>query len=514
MVTDDSQRFVLLDRLGEEYAERYRRGERPALRGVHRPLSRTGRRHPRILPGHGRDLEQVKEARAAEARAPGPRTAAAAGAAGRLPDPPRDRPRRHGGRLRGRAGLPRPARRARRSCPSSSWSTPGTKQRFEREARAAARLHHTNIVPVFGVGEHEGLPYYVMQFIQGLGLDEVLEELKRQQSESDGSGGAPRLSGGDLRVSPRAVASAAARRDVTAADMARLAVERPVRDRRRISKRPLPSRPPMGDRPVPAPGRSTRSTIPRRRPALRFLLADVLIGHAPGDRLRSRPVRSGPPTGRAWPGSASRSPTPSSTHMPRACSTATSSRPTSCSTPPASSGSPTSDWPRPTTRRTSRTPATSWARSATCPPRPSTARADARGDVYSLGLTLYELLALRPAFEEKERNRLIKQVTTEEPARLDRVNPEVPRDLVTIVHKAIERDPAHRYRTAGELMSDLQRFLDDEPIQARRHTHWERSRRWAGATPGSPAWGRRWRPCWSWPRSHRCSPPGTSINCA
>jgi serine/threonine protein kinase len=52
-------------------------------------------------------------------------------------------------------------------------------RRFEREARAAARLHHTNIVPVFGVGCHEGTHYYVMQFIQGLGLDEVLIELRR-----------------------------------------------------------------------------------------------------------------------------------------------------------------------------------------------------------------------------------------------------------------------------------------------------------------------------------------------
>src|SRR5262245_59200322 len=43
--------------------------------------------------------------------------------------------------------------------------------RFQREARSAARLHHTNIVPVFGVGEQDGLHYYVMQFIQGLGLD-------------------------------------------------------------------------------------------------------------------------------------------------------------------------------------------------------------------------------------------------------------------------------------------------------------------------------------------------------
>ena len=79
------------------------------------------------------------------------------------------------------------------------------------------------------------------------------------------------------------------------------------------------------------------------------------------------------------------------------------------------------------------------------PPEAFEGKSDARSDVYALGLTLYELLALRPAFDEKDRNRLIKQVTTEEPARLDRLNPEVPRDLETIVHKAIERDPAHRY---------------------------------------------------------------------
>src|SRR5262249_21420437 len=52
-------------------------------------------------------------------------------------------------------------------------------RRCEREARSAARLHHTNIVPVFGVGCHEGTHYYVMQFIQGQGLDAVLEELSR-----------------------------------------------------------------------------------------------------------------------------------------------------------------------------------------------------------------------------------------------------------------------------------------------------------------------------------------------
>jgi serine/threonine protein kinase len=57
------------------------------------------------------------------------------------------------------------------------------KQRFELEARAAARLHDTNIVPVFGVGEENGLHYYVMQYIQGQGLDTVLDELRRLQGQ-------------------------------------------------------------------------------------------------------------------------------------------------------------------------------------------------------------------------------------------------------------------------------------------------------------------------------------------
>ncbi len=53
------------------------------------------------------------------------------------------------------------------------------RERFQREARAAARLHHTNIVPIFGVGEDQGALYYAMQFIQGQSLDAVLEDVKK-----------------------------------------------------------------------------------------------------------------------------------------------------------------------------------------------------------------------------------------------------------------------------------------------------------------------------------------------
>ncbi|HID22090.1 MAG TPA: hypothetical protein EYP14_06780, partial [Planctomycetaceae bacterium] len=63
--------------------------------------------------------------------------------------------------------------------PPHVWLHLKHKKRFDREVRAAAQLHHTNIVPVFGVGEHEGLHYYVMQFIEGCTLAEVLDRLRR-----------------------------------------------------------------------------------------------------------------------------------------------------------------------------------------------------------------------------------------------------------------------------------------------------------------------------------------------
>jgi Protein kinase domain/NPCBM/NEW2 domain len=118
------------------------------------------------------------------------------------------------------------------------------------------------------------------------------------------------------------------------------------------------------------------------------------------------------------------------------------------------------------------------------PPEAFEGKSDARSDLYSLGLTMYELLAMRPAFEEQDRAKLIKQVTTGEPAPLHKIQCEAPRDLVTIIHKAIDRDPARRYRAAEDMASDLQRFLDDEPILARRQTPVERYWRWARHNPG------------------------------
>jgi eukaryotic-like serine/threonine-protein kinase len=76
--------------------------------------------------------------------------------------------------------------------PANMLTDPKQVRRFEREARSAARLHHTNIVPVFGVGQHEGTHFYVMQFIHGQGLDVVFEELKRLRAARSASPAATR----------------------------------------------------------------------------------------------------------------------------------------------------------------------------------------------------------------------------------------------------------------------------------------------------------------------------------
>jgi WD40 repeat protein len=109
---------------------------------------------------------------------------------------------------------------------------------------------------------------------------------------------------------------------------------------------------------------------------------------------------------------------------------------------------------------------------------------DARADIYALGLTLYELLTLRPAYDSNDRLQLIEMVKAEEPARPRSLDARIPRDLETIVLKAIDKDPTRRYATAEAMAEDLRRFLDDESIQARRASAAERYARWARHHPG------------------------------
>jgi WD40 repeat protein len=103
---------------------------------------------------------------------------------------------------------------------------------------------------------------------------------------------------------------------------------------------------------------------------------------------------------------------------------------------------------------------------------------DARTDVYSLGVTLYELLTLHTAYDGRNREEVLRQITFEEPRPLRRWNSAVSVELETIVGKAIAKSPDERYTTAQELADDLRRYLEDKPIQARRPTLRQRAVKW------------------------------------
>ena len=104
---------------------------------------------------------------------------------------------------------------------------------------------------------------------------------------------------------------------------------------------------------------------------------------------------------------------------------------------------------------------------------------DARTDIYSLGVTLYELVTLRAAFDACDRNVIQRRILDEEPASPRRIQPSIPRDLETIILKAMEKEPSARYRSARELADDLKRYLDDEPIQAKRPSLVDHAVKWS-----------------------------------
>ncbi|MFO0943021.1 MAG: protein kinase [Pirellulales bacterium] len=103
---------------------------------------------------------------------------------------------------------------------------------------------------------------------------------------------------------------------------------------------------------------------------------------------------------------------------------------------------------------------------------------DGRTDVYSLGITLYELLTLQPAFAAEDRRALLRKVLEVEPPPPKLIRSEVPEDLNTITLKASAKEPELRYQTAHEFAADLQRFLDDQPILAKPPTLLDRTKKW------------------------------------
>jgi serine/threonine protein kinase len=109
---------------------------------------------------------------------------------------------------------------------------------------------------------------------------------------------------------------------------------------------------------------------------------------------------------------------------------------------------------------------------------------DHRTDIYSLGATLYEALTLQPPFRGERRDQIISQILHKEPKPPRALNRKIPADLETICLKAIDKDPDRRYRTAGAMAEDLDRYVKRFAIAARRAGPVRRTMIWVRRHPG------------------------------
>ena len=174
-MSSSSRDYGRFDELAEEFAERYRRGERPSLQEYVDRLPEMADEIREMFPALV-DVEQAKGTPAPEQEPPPPATP-------RLRELGDYRILREIGR--GGMGVVYEAeqvslgrRVALKVLPAHVIGDRKTQERFRREAKAAARLHHTNIVPVFEVGRDRDVSFYAMQLIQGQGLEQVIDELR------------------------------------------------------------------------------------------------------------------------------------------------------------------------------------------------------------------------------------------------------------------------------------------------------------------------------------------------
>jgi serine/threonine protein kinase/formylglycine-generating enzyme required for sulfatase activity len=418
---------VVLERLAAEFVERHRRGECP-------PLSEYTERYPdlagdirRLFPALVQ-LEKLKPAAAPTGEFEPPAVSAAGICPERLGEYRILRQVGWGG-----MGVVYEAeqeslgrRVALKVLPASALRNPTYLERFRREAKAAARLHHTNIVPVFGTGEAGGVPFYAMQFIRGEGLDKVLLDVRRLRRRAGPAGDALPPTEGSVAhglVTGRFAAPACG-----------------------------PGAP--AERPAPSSGTSGLSgSGPEaeywRGVARIGVQAAEALAYAHRQGILHRDVKPSnlllDQQGTVW-----------ITDFGLA------------KAEEADELTPTGD-----VVGTLRFMAPERFNGQSLP----------QSDVYALGLTLYEMLTLRPGFGESDKMKLIDKVLHESPPPPRRIDPHVPRDLETVVLKCLAKDPRERYAGAEAVAEDLRRFLADRPIRARRATAGEQVWRWGRRNP-------------------------------
>jgi serine/threonine protein kinase/WD40 repeat protein len=428
-----------VEQLAEEFAQRYRCGERPSLTDYVRRYPQHADEIRELFPA----LVAMEQLKPATADATGAFEGSADAGTSQVLDRLGDyRIVREVGR--GGMGVVYEAEQeslgrhvALKVLPPNARLNPTYLERFRREAKAAARLHHTNIVPVYGVGEEDGVHFYAMQFIRGEGLDRVLHDLRRLRGAAGSKGGDGLLTGASFEasVAHNLLSGQFATPHTTAAAPPEQAATVPVGGTEAKSFSALSSA-------------GTETAYFRSVARVGLQVADALA-YAHRQGVVHRDIKPSnlllDAQGTVWVadfGLAKAEGSDELTHTGDIVGTL-----------------------------------------RFMAPERFDGRSLPQSDIYSLGLTLYELLTLRPAFDDTNKGRLVDKVLHEPPPPLRRLDPRVPRDLETVVLKCVAKDPAERYPTADALAEELRRFLADRPIRARRASSAEKLWRWARRNP-------------------------------
>ncbi len=517
MSAADSEQYDLLDQLAEEFAARFRRGERPSL-------TEYADRYPELA----EEIRELFPAMVQVAQAEGvlhcwDETADSRATHSTLREVGDYRIIREIGR--GGMGVVYEAeqislgrRVALKVLPRQVSSDRTVQERFRREARAAARLHHTNIVPVYEVGQEGDVRYYAMQFIEGQGLDTVITEMRRLRARdrseprvraaSEGDSLRPRpensvhdvevpIPGQRVDVSPVLRSILSGRFDPGAGSPEPVAASNSMRAEIHGG---LATR----------SGKGTASTVLESDPALARTQAESA---AACDMNGPKPAHppAPPRSSSSVFASASSAVLPGGTQLSSVESGGRGFFRSLAQIGRQVAGGLAYAHARGIVHRDIKpsnllldTEGVVWITDfglakgddeglthtgdilgtiRYMAPERFRGEGDVRADVYALGLTLYELLTLRSAFDSSDRLKLVEQIKTEEPPRPRSIDARIPRDLETIVQKAIEKDPKVRYQSADALSEDLRRFLAYEPIQARQVSALERYWRWARRNP-------------------------------